>query len=718
MNMHKTLKGMRAGDPRRGAALMVSLVAVMVIAGLGAGLIQMQSAMNRRHAFSIDRRRALYVAEAGIAEAALAVGQGKSGIIATEAIPAAFGGGLFWVETADLPDDKIALICTARVGSAEFVLRTIVIPNLNPIGSLGFFGADAVEIGWGTVADGYHSGRGSFASQRDTSVVTGTTTGDHLSLGSNADIILDESLVGTTPGPLNPLGAEEIIEGSTPLGGTGGGESSTGEASTGSVTAGDGALWESAVMSSMSAPSESDPTAGSLPPPSGGSTAGDGSGETGSGSESTSPGGATAPAGTPTRLYGRLKPGPEGFVQSSGFSEIDGSIDPLRYPVVLPGVNIPVMPEMISGDVTITGLQTDIGTRTETQITGTLTIAPGGTLVINGPSMIDIGFLSMAAGATLELDDSNGPIQIYLRTGMSLAAGSTLQSMCPHETSRGTAILVGEASGDPNRVIIESGGEYHGILYAPSDEILLPAALRFFGSAAARVFRTERGARISYDRRLAIGGEGVPTLPKIMSWQIVPVGDGTARRLMLDPIVELRLRGVTPLAPAAASPETELELHYIDHSGSEQTYTGLFSGFNLADAQRVIGVRWEDTRDGAPRTWLRPAGDDPADAIEFDRLESRSVREAIRTVVGGVNVDVGTLTDAEVIDLITSLPNEVIATTDADVVRIDDRTGGGTSRDVTDVALTFDFNTWWEDATDKPADTTDAAPAGAMPTGP
>ncbi|MEL6907331.1 MAG: hypothetical protein AAFP22_18130, partial [Planctomycetota bacterium] len=70
---------------RSGTALVVSLVAVSVIAGLGAALIQVQSMMTKKQSFTIDRRAALYIAEAGLAESALAVSQGKSGIAAPEA---------------------------------------------------------------------------------------------------------------------------------------------------------------------------------------------------------------------------------------------------------------------------------------------------------------------------------------------------------------------------------------------------------------------------------------------------------------------------------------------------------------------------------------------------------------------------------------------------------------------------------------------------------
>ncbi len=680
---------MASRDPRRrGAALMVSLVAVMTIAGIGASMIQMQSAMNRRHAFSIDRRRALYVAEAGIAEAALAVSQGKSGILANAAVPAAFGGGVYWVETADLPDNRIALTCTSRVGVAEFMLRTTVVPNLNPVVSLGFFGADEVEIGWGTVADGYHSGRGTFASQVDMSLPV-TATGDLVKISSNGNIILEETIGagGTTSGT---------------------GSSETTDPSDGS----EDFSWGGAVES---ASSPGDSTGGTE-----GGTGGTSEPSSEGGSGGTSGGGSlTPPPGDPTRLYGKVEPGTSGIVQSSGFSRVKGSIDPLRYPAALPVVTLPTVSEVIPTTVTITGTTTSVGTKVETRITGDLVVTTGAVLRITGPKVLDVQRFTLEAGATLELDDSSGPIDIYARNGLGFAETSNLTSLTAHDLSRGTSFTVTEAAGDARRVLIRSSGEFHGTLYAPSDEVVLPASLRWYGSAVARVLKTEPGARISFDRRLAIGGSGVPTLPRIMSWQIVPIGEGTARRLMIDPILELRLRGVTPVDSADASQETDVLLHYIDLAGEEQTYAGAFSAFNTSNVDRIMGVRWDDPRDGAPRDWLRPAGDDPTDAIASDRNVAQIVRTTIRSVSGLADVEL--LTDAESFDLVTSLPNEVIATRAPEIVMMDDRVGGGAARDVTEDAATFDYDQWLDDATVKPAEsdttTTEADGETALPGG-
>lgn len=679
----KNLQHIQRGHAdRRGAALIMSLVAVMVIASLGAGLVQLQSIMSRKQAFAMDKRRALYIAEAGIAESALAVSQGKSGVIASENVPALYGGGVFWVDTVDLPDDRISLVCTAQVGGAEFVLRTMVVPNVNPVASLGFFGADGVTIGWGTVADGFHSGRGTFDSQ----LVTGyavPTTGDHADIGSNADIVLEETVASAA-------GSGEGESGDGSGGGRGGSAAPQERATTTDPgdTTGDGtteAGKDDPDWSELLAEVESkDPETTSR-----GATPEDSPLE-------TPPVIVESPAGDPTRLFGRVRPGPSNVVTSSGFSELYGSIDDNDHPVKLPPVALPTCDEVLTTAMVIAADQTGIGSERDTRVAGLVSISTGATLTLEGPAILDVDVLAVQTGATLILDDSLGPIEIYVRTGAVFAEGSTLQTVgdTSHSSSRGVSLFVKESSGSSNRLHIHASGTFHGLIYAPSDVVRLPKSLRFYGAAAGRILETEPGARISYDRRLAIGGDAVPTLPRILSWQVVPVGDGTARALTMEPILALKLRGVTPVPSSTASPESTVEIQYIDTGGSRATYTGPITGFNPASSSRVVGMRWDDPRDGTPRRWLLPAGEDPRNTIEDDRQTVRSMRELIQSVSAGANV--GMMTDPEVVNLMTALPDAVVEQAPEDVQMAEDLMGG-VNVEGDAAADAFDPDAWVDD---------------------
>ena len=72
---------------------------VSAIAALGVWIVQLQASMARRMTQSTDRKRALYVAEAGLAESVLAMSQGKSGELGSEEVPVRFHHGIYWVES-------------------------------------------------------------------------------------------------------------------------------------------------------------------------------------------------------------------------------------------------------------------------------------------------------------------------------------------------------------------------------------------------------------------------------------------------------------------------------------------------------------------------------------------------------------------------------------------------------------------------------------------
>ncbi|MEL6430350.1 MAG: hypothetical protein AAFR54_14300 [Planctomycetota bacterium] len=718
---------------RSGTALVVSLVAVSVIAGLGAALIQVQSMMTKKQSFTIDRRAALYIAEAGLAESALAVSQGKSGIVATEDVPARFGRGVYWVESTDLPDDRLALVCTARVGTAEFMLRTVVLPNLNPVSSLGFFGSDGVEIGWGTVADGFHSSEGEYSTLLEPGVPV-PTTARGARIGSNADVFLVETVSAELVDPRTTAGMTGLgtISGGgggsagsvTPGGGSGGSSSSGGSSGGGLVGGGTpggenegsgarGGSSGSLPGGGSSSPGGGAPGAGAPPGGWGGlvssaSGSGGGSSKDGKGGGSGSPtggssggssggGSVTSLPGEPTWIFGFVRPGPRNSVRSNGFSILKGRIIPMRYPRSLPAVRIPTAAEILPADQVISSPVNFVGSLVETEVLGDVRVTSKGILTLVGPKVLIADSLVVEGGGALVIDDDAGPVDIFLRSGLELAAGSTVDSTGLDGDSRGTTISLAEVPGGArDRVTIEATGSYHGTLYAPSDSASIPAGLHWRGSAVARLLRTESGAKITVDERLSIGGLGVPTLPRILSWQIVPIGSGTARQLAVDPLVELALRGVTPVQSAVGAPESNVEIDYVDLTGQGATYNGLITGFAPTSARRIIGTSWDDPRGGPARRFLRPAGDDPAGAIAGARGTNRSLRTAIRVLTADPRV--GFLTEDETIDLISSLPAAEIAAQAPDVKAADDRIGRA---DVAVAPAPFDAQLWMDDVTTK-----------------
>lgn len=618
---------------------MLSLITVMILASLGAGLVQLHTSIDRRHEFAIDRRRALYLAEAGIGEAALAVSQGKSGNIASEAVPAAFGGGVYWVEADDLPDDRVVLRCTAQVATAEFVVRSMILPNVNPVTRLGFFGSDGMTVGWGSTVDGYHSGQGTFASQVDPSLGF-LSTGRMGLLGSDADIRLDETE------PSLPSG--DALR-----------------------SAGDGAPsppWGSLVAAADEMLPRADADADS------GADSGDGSAD--------AP--ATVPTTTsPTRIFGRIRPGSSSRVQSGGRSIIQGEIVPFDAPPPLPAVTLPTPRERLTGTLTIEADQTNIGAEVETWVEEDVIVTAGARVTIEGPAVLRCRSLALEERSALILDDSNGPIHLYTEEGFDFRFGSGLHSPADEVTARGTYLFVAGSAGESDRVVLDCEGTFHGAIYAPEDIIRVPDELRVLGSVVARVVVTEPGTHITYDRRLGLGGDGVPALPRQLSWQVVPLGDEVARRLRLNPLVRLALNGVTPVPSGLGAIEVDVELQYVDLAGNAASYRGALAGFDPTVSTRIVGARWTDPRDGEVRTWTTPVGHESTGALAEIRRSLQAVRATLQTA--RPDTDVATLSDADALLEVT------LNVTGTDLATAPDSVQWAAQRvDATEVSLTPD----------------------------
>lgn len=171
----------------RGSALVMSSVLVMFAAGMGAAILQMQSGMAARQRELADKKRALYIAEAGLSEGFFAIAQGKSGNIGSADEPAAFGDGVFWVEAHEQSPNVIAMVSNGLCGTGRFSAAMVVERQVNAVASLGFFGNSQLSIGASAVVDGYESALGSFESQATNSPV-GLTTGKGANINANASI--------------------------------------------------------------------------------------------------------------------------------------------------------------------------------------------------------------------------------------------------------------------------------------------------------------------------------------------------------------------------------------------------------------------------------------------------------------------------------------------------------------------------------------------------
>ncbi len=216
---------------RRGSALIASLISVMVVATMGAAILQLNGSLSGRQELGIDTKRALYLAEAGLSEAYIAVAQGKSGAVGTPEVPARFGDGVYWVTAEDFADGRVQLRSTGLCGRGRIAIDMILLRELNPLAALGAFGGADMVLEAGSVVDGYDSRLGPYEEQLDPSIEGYETTGQGGQVTSNGDVSLEGSNTGmlgpesantrvfgdASPGPLGAvnLGAGTEVTGTT-----------------------------------------------------------------------------------------------------------------------------------------------------------------------------------------------------------------------------------------------------------------------------------------------------------------------------------------------------------------------------------------------------------------------------------------------------------------------------------------------------------------------
>jgi len=119
---------LRARRARRGSALIVALIAVMVISALAAAMLIGGSSRDRERDHSLDAVRALYVAEAGMSTALAAAAAGTLANIGSQGAPSAFGGGEMWVVAVDNGDRTATITAWGSYGrsmrSTQALLET------------------------------------------------------------------------------------------------------------------------------------------------------------------------------------------------------------------------------------------------------------------------------------------------------------------------------------------------------------------------------------------------------------------------------------------------------------------------------------------------------------------------------------------------------------------------------------------------------------------
>ncbi len=198
----------------RGAALIFSVVAVMVVSILAAGFLQLALTVTRRLSASADTAQALNLAEAGLAEAYTGLGVARTGNVGSSAAPAVFGGGLLWVEATEHASGLVELKSTAMYGTGRATLGLVCEPVAIAVASLGFFIDESLRLNPDVRLDSYDSSQGTYADQ------VNTPLNNQGIVGSNGDISIAAGITIFGDVIYGPTGKVDIASGSVVTGGT------------------------------------------------------------------------------------------------------------------------------------------------------------------------------------------------------------------------------------------------------------------------------------------------------------------------------------------------------------------------------------------------------------------------------------------------------------------------------------------------------------------
>jgi hypothetical protein len=212
---------LRSASPacrRRGSALIPALFVVLLLSSLSLAYVRISIDRHRETRAFADAKRAFYLAEAGLAESFFGLATGRNGNVASDELPAAFGGGVFWVVVEDAGDGRLRLKSTGLAGGGRSSLSLVVEEANESVASLGMFGGDGLFAEAGATIDAYDSRAGGYAEQLAAGGVDGAR------IGSNGDVTLRGTREAptavrgdATPGPENAVvrDAAVTISGST-----------------------------------------------------------------------------------------------------------------------------------------------------------------------------------------------------------------------------------------------------------------------------------------------------------------------------------------------------------------------------------------------------------------------------------------------------------------------------------------------------------------------
>jgi hypothetical protein len=189
---------------RRGSAIVVVTVLLSTIAAFSLAALAVTNSTNREHVATKDRISAMYVAEAGMAQALYDLATGGTGVMGTEGNPVEWERSEFWVEATNLGGGRTSFEASAIDKGQGYRVEVVVLAGSGNPFIWAAFGDSDLSMDSNALVDSYDSSLGPYAAQAVNGSGMDAYALEDGDIGSNENITLDSNsgVHGEgTPGP-------------------------------------------------------------------------------------------------------------------------------------------------------------------------------------------------------------------------------------------------------------------------------------------------------------------------------------------------------------------------------------------------------------------------------------------------------------------------------------------------------------------------------------
>jgi hypothetical protein len=217
-------------------------------------------------------------------------------------------------------------------------------------------------------------------------------------------------------------------------------------------------------------------------------------------------------------IYGDANPGPGAAINGLGGNTfVTGSTTPAVRPVAFPPVQVPSLP---SSGPKIVRKTDPLPARTLSPGSyhfSSLTIGGGAAFTIQGPSTVVLDAFATNAGCNLNVDATNGPVNVYFTGPVNFVSNMTVTS------SAASAKSISLFFSSPNPVVLNPNATLLGTIYAPAATVTVSANWRNFGAITANAVVLASNTKLHFDESLLTQGRRGVAVLSIKEWERISV---------------------------------------------------------------------------------------------------------------------------------------------------------------------------------------------------